>query len=299
MRLALLLSLAACNQVFGVERTMRIDAFVEVDNDNDGVPDIADNCVGVYNPTQSDKDHDGVGDACDNCPLVANASQADVDHDMIGDACDPEPEVGNDCLLLFDSFHDLPTFDQHWAIISEPGGTPDVQPMVDKVILHSADKFDIGIASKDLSSLPFAVLALAQVPQLSDGGIAIASNAPPDLASGFVCAVDFRSATLAMFPDGAIQAAPAGATPVEAPLSSAHVDPELLVRLYYHALASLSGATLRCRVDYGVAIGLAEATLNTIPSSGAPGVVVRNATAEVDGIAIYGTGNPCPAPIIR
>jgi hypothetical protein len=289
------LVVAACNQVFGIDRTR----FVEVDDDHDGIPDIIDNCVGIYNPTQSDKDHDGVGDACDNCPLVANPSQTDVDLDMIGDACDPEPEVGLDCLLLFDSFHDKATFDQHWAIISDPGGTPDVQPMDDKVILHSADKYGIGIASKDLSSLPFAVQALAQVPQLADGGIATASNAAPDLMSGFVCGVDFRSTTLAMFPDGAIQAAAAGVTPVEESLSSAHVDPELLVRLYYHALASLSGATLRCRVDYGVAIGLAEATLSTIPTSGAPGVFVQNTTAELDGIAIYGTGNPCPASIIR
>jgi hypothetical protein len=34
------------------------------DDDNDGVPNYADNCVGVYNPDQGDVNGDGIGDAC-------------------------------------------------------------------------------------------------------------------------------------------------------------------------------------------------------------------------------------------
>ncbi|NOZ91195.1 MAG: hypothetical protein GXO60_07940 [Epsilonproteobacteria bacterium] len=37
-----------------------------IDNDGDNVNDSRDNCVGVYNPSQSDLDHDRIGDACDN-----------------------------------------------------------------------------------------------------------------------------------------------------------------------------------------------------------------------------------------
>ncbi len=57
----------------------------------DGVGDICDNCVSVYNPGQSDIDGDGLGDICDNCPEAPNADQVDSDRDGLGDACDPCP----------------------------------------------------------------------------------------------------------------------------------------------------------------------------------------------------------------
>lgn len=62
------------------------------DSSGDGVPDILDNCPGVYNPDQGDRDGDGVGDVCDNCPDHYNPDQADSNGDGIGDACSPEPE---------------------------------------------------------------------------------------------------------------------------------------------------------------------------------------------------------------
>jgi len=37
------------------------------DTDDDGVPDIEDNCPLIPNPDQRDRDGDGVGDVCDNC----------------------------------------------------------------------------------------------------------------------------------------------------------------------------------------------------------------------------------------
>ncbi len=75
------------------------DVDVEID-DGDGVPDDADNCPGVSNPSQEDADGDGLGDACeeaedgdedgvrdadDNCPDVSNPDQADSDGDGAGD----------------------------------------------------------------------------------------------------------------------------------------------------------------------------------------------------------------------
>ena len=71
------------------------------DDDQDGVFNSYDNCVGTPNPSQADTDYDGAGDACDtdddndgfvdeedNCPVVTNPLQKDADGDGIGDACD-------------------------------------------------------------------------------------------------------------------------------------------------------------------------------------------------------------------
>ena len=46
---------------------------VDLDQDNDGVRDGADNCPGTANPTQQDTDGDGFGDACDeDVPSILN-----------------------------------------------------------------------------------------------------------------------------------------------------------------------------------------------------------------------------------
>ncbi len=104
----------------------------ELDQDGDGVPDVADNCPTVFNPPrpldrmgeQADADRDGLGDVCDPCPLdpdtttctppdpndrdgdgILNAEdncpddfnpdQSDRDMDGIGDVCDRCPDYPN------------------------------------------------------------------------------------------------------------------------------------------------------------------------------------------------------------
>jgi hypothetical protein len=80
------------------------------DGDNDGVPDIFDNCEFVAN-NQLDTDGDSDGDACDkdrdgdgvfdnvdNCVLTANADQTDSNNNGKGDACEfvGAPAVSSD-----------------------------------------------------------------------------------------------------------------------------------------------------------------------------------------------------------
>jgi hypothetical protein len=76
--------------------------YVQADVDNDGIPDILDNCVSVPNRDQKDINENGRGDTCedfdkdgvmndkDNCPNDPNRTQRDTDRDKIGDACDIE-----------------------------------------------------------------------------------------------------------------------------------------------------------------------------------------------------------------
>ena len=73
----------------------------DIDDDNDGVRDVVDNCPLISNMTQIDTDMDGMGNDCDgdddndgvideddNCPLTYNPNQEDRDNDGLGDVCD-------------------------------------------------------------------------------------------------------------------------------------------------------------------------------------------------------------------
>lgn len=77
-------------------------AYSVADIDEDGIPDLRDNCVNDSNPDQTDANSNGRGDICDdfdkdglinsrdNCPDDPNRGQADEDGDGLGDACDDE-----------------------------------------------------------------------------------------------------------------------------------------------------------------------------------------------------------------
>ncbi len=86
------------------------DGPTDGDADNDGIPDLLDNCPNAENANQLDTDADGAGDVCDddddsdgvldgadNCPLVANPDQANGDGDADGDVCDGDAD--NDGLV--------------------------------------------------------------------------------------------------------------------------------------------------------------------------------------------------------
>jgi hypothetical protein len=87
-RAAVIVCLAACNQVFDLKETESIDAGVGADIDGDGVGDTVDNCQLVKNSDQANADGDAFGDACDSCPRLATTSTHDEDRDRTGDDCD-------------------------------------------------------------------------------------------------------------------------------------------------------------------------------------------------------------------
>lgn len=58
----------------GCSKTSTVTVTIKTDCDDDGVPDVSDNCPLVYNPDQGDIDNDGIGDVCDLIDI--NASEA-------------------------------------------------------------------------------------------------------------------------------------------------------------------------------------------------------------------------------
>ncbi|UCG32819.1 MAG: hypothetical protein JSU68_14275 [Phycisphaerales bacterium] len=77
---------------------------VLADSDQDGTPDINDNCPDDANPGQDDSDGDQVGDACDACPddpdkigkgaCGCGTADTDTDGDATPDCIDPTPQGG-------------------------------------------------------------------------------------------------------------------------------------------------------------------------------------------------------------
>ena len=74
-----------------VQQNLRAGLPGGLDDDDDGIPDPLDNCVGIANGQQGDEDGDRTGDACDRCAGLDDRELVDGDGDGIGDACDSCP----------------------------------------------------------------------------------------------------------------------------------------------------------------------------------------------------------------
>jgi parallel beta-helix repeat protein len=71
------------------------------DADNDGVPDIDDNCQFYSNPSQENSDSDELGDACDNCWFIDNDDQQDTDGNCPSPPYTSNPACGDVCDLSY------------------------------------------------------------------------------------------------------------------------------------------------------------------------------------------------------
>ncbi len=286
-------SLAACNQVLGINGTRVVDAPPPPDFDGDGIEDLRDNCPMVANPSQHDEDGDGIGDACDNCPLIANHLQEDDgDGDHVGDACDPHPTDKGDCLIVFDSFLEPTGFASHWQLVYT-SGTAVATPELDDVAI-SGTAFDAGIVALDASGKPLAGLYDIEV------GAEVALQGGPlmILVSDLLDINDFRTPYACSVYDTGLTAwvGNQGAGDV---LSAAPVGQQLVLRMT--SPDGLDGE-VRCRADYGLAVGSIAGTIAppTTPAGGV-GALVENTPAKIDAIAIYrfAPGQQCPPEIRR
>ncbi len=70
--------------------------------------------VDVPGPQMRDFDADGIPDNADHCPHINNPSNNDSDNDGVGDDCDPRPSVPGDMRIAFYGFAD-PTEIDDWV----------------------------------------------------------------------------------------------------------------------------------------------------------------------------------------
>ncbi|HAJ04943.1 MAG TPA: hypothetical protein DCL76_00105 [Chloroflexi bacterium] len=81
-----------------------ISDFYLPDGDLDGVPDVADNCLSYWNPSQYDRDDDGLGDSCDNYNNSSSSSSSSGGSSSSSSDCDALMyyDEANDVFYLYD-----------------------------------------------------------------------------------------------------------------------------------------------------------------------------------------------------
>lgn len=295
-----LIALAACNQAFElVPATL-------ADTDEDGLLDADENCPLTANADQRDSDGDGVGDACDNCMIVANPAQEELgDGDGLGDACDPHPATDGDCLFVVDTFSDPAETAMHWRTLSDEPA-PDVRVNVGSVTITpsamppaTGDGIAFLATDAPLQGVLVDVIARGRLPVLSVTGTDLRAevSAVTDMSTlfdGTKCILRARAAPEALPEINGIF------TGAGLPLVPAPIHDSVLFRL---AVTDEDPDVLaRCRVDYGVAAGGRELTVQARPDlTGAPGVFTTRDALELNAIALsrFTPGATCPATIVR
>lgn len=306
-RVVLALALAGCNQVFGVGHT-QVAPDADLDVDDDQVADDLDNCPSIANPSQADDDGDGIGDGCDNCPLVENTSQVDGDGDAIGDVCDPHPLQSGDCLVLFDTFDDPAGFDARWHVVTNAATPPQPMPGEVKLAASANNEFLVLLPRDAVGGVldgRFNVQALMRAPLTASGaevGVVSSFVAAGANRYGYLCTAQAPQPPSFGFAH-ALAAPPPSGLPGTAlqVMSTRPLGDRLLARMGVEDAASKP--LLRCRLDHGVALGVATLpdTSMQLWTDGEPGIVVfeENVTVLAAAFYRYLPGGTCPAAELR
>ena len=299
-RLAVLvLACGACNQAFGLEPTISVDATViDDDMDDDGVVDLADTCRQTPNHDQYDSDQDGLGDAGDNCPLVSNPSQLNEgDSDAVGDECDPRPLTSEDCLILVDSMKG--NFAANWQVISDAADVPDVKVTETGVILTPHADLPVGILARNGASLfsgHYNVQARGTFDSTVTGAFVLAIADSTDITHYVGCGLE-RQADMVL----GMKALDAGTGyNGAAPFQNVEIRKNFVFRSVIKRSTVTSTVGMNCRVDWGIAVATSflGIAFDLPPADG--GVLAFRSPATVTAVAFYELHpEGCPTPLLR
>jgi hypothetical protein len=278
-----LIALAACNQIYGLDKTEGVETDNPDDLDGDGVQDVRDNCRGVANVDQNDEDQDGRGDLCDLCPLIVDAPDQDFDKDGMGDACDPHPDKPGDCVRLIETFRDPTKFDTGWmrndtkSVIDKKPGSIRITPMPEVAIIPIGAPMEL----VDIQVLGTVV---------DNGSLVRGASNFASMPSSYRCDLD-------------IEDQPGIMATVPGPAANTFrllVPAKPITRTFTLRVLPSVGVTtfpvhLDCRAEFGVSIGL-DATNGSTETVGPPAVIVANAAAEIDAVEIstFAPNTTCP-----
>jgi len=299
VRVILVLVFAGCNTVLGIHSTKVLDS------DGDGISDNQDNCPTVANPDQHDEDGDGYGDVCDTCPLIPNPHQElDYDMDSVGDACDTHPAAAGDCLYLLDTFVDPSLFAREWQVV--PSSAVDAVAKDVDLVRVSAMMAGGPVALLALDDTGAPVVGSYDLEVTGNGAVSVntqgitavsnVSEVPP--GAGYYCDVQRGSGDGFQVAVGEYPSTQLGS----GTLSNSPIDTYITLRL--DTLNASGGRIAHCRIDYGIAVGVAvdNAIAPKPVATGSPGVLLPAGTVEIDGVALY-TYVPgrtsCPPTIYR
>lgn len=286
------LALAACNRVFDISTT-EVLPDADLDRDNDGINDDADNCIDLVNASQLDVDGDGVGDECDNCPLTENTLQPDEgDGDAIGDDCDPHP-LQKDCLVLLDRFRDESAFATNWEALAVASDTPEITFRAD------------GIELKPHALNPVAILARVGGARLTgELSVQLLGTHLDSIAGSFALVIanaagldDYIGCGLSNPGESSIvlrsviNAATADA--LTTPLPTNIIRTDLDLRLVRKEVSTL------CLAVHGIAVASTAGKLSPVPGPGGVGVYAKIQNLHVSAIAVYETATSCKPSVVR
>ena len=249
-----------------------VDLLDDLDDDNDGILDVVDNCPLVANPDQHDEDKDLIGDACDACPQLAH-QETDSDGDGVGDACDPHPGTPGDVLVHFDGFGTPVAVNGLPAGWTQVGGFPgDWGVSQDSLQLDTHDTAHLLAYAASAAHTTVDLVLDTQLPGPNVPSFSAIVDADAGMTTFLACSSLYteQSRRLQTFAGGAFS-------------TLQLVDGTVTVPGPHHVIATVDASLLSCTWP-------AIANLSSVTAAGGGtgvGIRVRNLRVSIHYIAIY------------